>query len=173
MIGKILMFFTFPGAIFNTIIKIIYCRIFRVAVIDMRYFDLGTLTGYIEHEIPKKFINQINIVLLPFITGTLLGIFISFPGTVGIDDHGVFHLFYFILVWLGLSIVIHSIPKIEYAQKMMRRLWSRETGFFTKLICTPFLTVIYLANALTYIEIISVIFGLVVVYLPALILEGV
>ena len=173
MIGKILMFLTFPGAIFKTIIKIIYCRIFRVAVIDMKYFDAKTLSGYIEHEIPKKFIHQVNMVMLPFITGTLLGIFISFPGTVGIYDQGVFHLFYFMLVWLGLSVVIHSIPKIEYAQKMLKRLWSRETGFFTKLICTPFLTVLYIANALTYSEIISVISGLVVVYLPALILEGV
>ena len=131
------MLLTFPGAIFNTIIKIIYCRIFRVAVLDMRYFDLGTLTGYMKHEIPKKFTHQINMVLLPFITGTLFGFFISFPGTVGIDDHGIAHQFYFVLVWIGLSVVIHSIPKIEYTQTMLKRLWSRETGFFTKLVYGP------------------------------------
>jgi len=171
IIGKILLFLTFPGAIINSIIKQLFCRIFRVAVFDIAYFDLGNFSGYIEHEIPKKFSTQLAMVVMPFITGTLLGIAIAFPGTISIEDRGILHLMYFTSVWIGLSVVIHAVPKVTYAQKMLKTLWKNESSFLLKLSCSPFLALIYIANAMTYFELLSIIYGLAVVYLPSLIVN--
>ncbi len=171
IIGKILLFLTFPGAIINSIIKLLFCRIFRVAVFDISYFDLGNFSGYIEHEIPKKFFNQLAIVVLPFITGSVLGITIAFPGTISIEDRGMLHLLYFISVWIGISVVIHSVPKVTYTQKMLKTLWKNESSFLIKLLCSPFLALIYIANAMTYFELLSIIYGIAVVYLPSLIIN--
>lgn len=173
MIGKIIMFFTFPGAIINSVIKQILCKKLRVAIYDISYFDLESFSWNINHELPKKFKNQLLIVILPFITGSLLGIIMAFPGTLSIEDHGGWQILYLSTIWLGISTVVQSVPKVEYSQRMLKKLWERETGFFIKLLCTPFLAIIYIVNILTFFEVVALIYGSVVVHIPALILEGI
>ena len=118
--GFLISIITFPGVIVHEAAHQLFCRLARVAVLDVCYFRLGNPAGYVTHEIPRKPYQHILIGIGPFILNTLLGALISLPAAIPIlkfkMDFSASTFLEFILIWLGVSIAMHSFPSTTDAK---------------------------------------------------------
>jgi len=145
--GFIISIATFPGVIVHELAHQLFCRISKVAVIDVCYFRLGNPAGYVQHEIPKKPIQNILIGIGPFLLNTLIGGLIAMPASIQIIKFKDYSNFvYLFLTWLGVSIIMHSFPSIGDAKSIWNTIWRKETNLFVKLIGTPIVGIIFLCS---------------------------
>src|SRR5215831_7036948 len=109
---------TFPGVIVHELARRSFCRLARVAILDARYFGAGDPGGYVDYEPPRKRWQAVAIEIGPFFVNTLLGVLIATPGVIPLLLFGIESgsLLDYVLVWLGLSIAIHTFPTVEDAK---------------------------------------------------------
>lgn len=165
--GFIISIATFPGVIVHELAHQLFCRLSKVAVIDVCYFRFGNPAGYVQHEVPKKASQNILIGIGPFIVNTIIGGMISMPAAIQIikfrDYSNILHLF---LTWLGVSIVMHSFPSIVDAKSIWDSVWKKETSVLTKIIATPLVGLLFICS-LGSIAWLDLIFGIgVALFIP-------
>src|SRR5437762_10128220 len=80
--GQLIAILTFPGVIVHEAAHQLFCRLFRVAVLDVCYFRVGNPAGYVLHEIPAYPNQQIWIGIGPFLINTLVGALIAAPAAI-------------------------------------------------------------------------------------------
>lgn len=145
--GFIISILTFPGVIVHELAHQLFCRSARVAVLDVCYFKFGNPAGYVVHEIPAKAYQQILIGIGPFFLNTIIGALIALPAAIPIIKFGSGDPTDSFLIWLGVSIAMHSFPSTEDAKCIWNAVWSKETTFLVKIIGTPIVGLIYLGAA--------------------------
>jgi Putative zincin peptidase len=109
--GFIISLLTFPGVIVHEWAHKIACNLFGVAVSKVVYFKLdfklvGGEAGYVQHEIPKRYIESLCISSAPLFVNTLVAL------ACGLVAHQV-HATpfpYYLFVWLGFSAGSHAFP---------------------------------------------------------------
>lgn len=145
--GFIISIVTFPGVIVHELAHQLFCRLSKVAVIEVCYFRFGNPAGFVRHEIPKKASQNILIGVGPFIVNTLIGALISMPAAIQIikfkDYSNVLFLF---LTWLGISIVMHSFPSIADAKSIWNSVWRKETNILIKVFGTPLVGILFICS---------------------------
>jgi hypothetical protein len=77
--GFIISLLTFPGVIVHEWAHKIACNLFGVAVSRVVYFKLdfklaGGEAGYVQHEIPKRYIESLCISSAPLFVNTLVAL---------------------------------------------------------------------------------------------------
>ena len=165
--GFIVSILTFPGIIVHEMAHQLFCRWQRVAVFDVCYFRFGNPTGYVVHEIAPSAFKNLFISIGPFFVNTILGALIAFPATVLKFESG--NAVDYFLIWLGISIAMHSFPSTGDAKSIWQAVRSREVPWLTRLIAAPIVGVIYL-GAIGSVVWLDLIYGAaVVVFLPNLI----
>ncbi|SEP42903.1 metalloprotease family protein [Propionispora vibrioides] len=139
--GFLISIVTFPGVIVHEIAHQFFCRVFRVAVVDVCYFRVGNPAGYVIHETPKNLWHQLFIAIGPFIINTVLGAIIAFPAamkyhfsSMGILDG--------LLMWVGISIAMHSFPSSGDAKSIWNA--TKQAPFLVKTVSFPLVGLIYL-----------------------------
>ena len=65
--GFLIALVTFPGVIVHEMAHQLFCRLFRVAVLDVCYFRLGNPSGYVLHESPRTTAQHLVIGIGPFL----------------------------------------------------------------------------------------------------------
>jgi hypothetical protein len=149
--GFLISVLTFPGVIVHELAHQIFCRIFRVAVLDVCYFKLGNPAGYVVHEHPKNTYSQILIGIGPFFINTIIGALISLPAALPILNFGLkFNsntIVSYFLIWVGVSIAMHSFPSTGDAKSMWSAIKSKETNFLAKVFGAPIVLLIYIGAA--------------------------
>lgn len=170
--GFIISIATFPGVIVHELAHQLFCRLTKVAVLDVCYFRVGNPAGFVRHEVPKKASHNILIGIGPFIVNTIIGGLIAMPASVQIikfkDYSNILYLF---LTWLGVSIVMHSFPSIGDAKTIWDSIWKRKTSALVKIIGTPVVGIIFLCS-LGSIAWLDLIFGIgVAVFIPNLLIS--
>jgi hypothetical protein len=80
--GEFIALLTFPGVIIHEMAHMLFCRLSKVAVLDVCYFRFGNPAGYVMHEEPPNFGSAFLISVGPFIVNSLLCILICFPAFV-------------------------------------------------------------------------------------------
>ncbi len=168
-IGFFVLIMTFPGAIINSVIQQLFCRTLRVAVINTNYVNI--FSKMVDYEEPKDSTKHILITILPFITGTILGMIMAFPCMIEIDDKGAFNIIKSLTLWFGLSTVIHSIPKIENGKLLWENVFSNDKKFIQKIFTVPVIGFIYLINLLKVSDLITVIYGIVMINIPMIVIS--
>ena len=145
--GFIISIITFPGVIVHEIAHQLFCRICRVAVLDVCYLRVGNPSGYVVHEHPKSSYQQILIGIGPFFLNTILGALIALPAAIPIlnfgDKLGANNIIDYFLIWLGVSVAMHSFPSTGDAQSLWNTVKDKETSLITKIFATPIVLLIY------------------------------
>jgi hypothetical protein len=145
--GFLISLVTFPGVIVHELAHQLFCRLSRVAVLDVCYFRLGNPAGYVVHEIPAKASQHILIGIGPFSLNTILGALIALPAAIPVIQFENAAPLDYVLIWLGVSIAMHSFPSTTDAKGIWSAVWSRETSILTKIIATPIVGLIFLCAA--------------------------
>ncbi|MBI5361182.1 MAG: DUF3267 domain-containing protein [Planctomycetes bacterium] len=142
--GEFIAVLTFPGVIVHEFAHQLFCRFSRVAIADVCYFRYGNPSGYVVHETPRKLYQHILIGIGPFFVNTIIGALITLPAALPvIQFKSGGGLLDFFLIWLGVSIAMHSFPSIGDAQSIWQAVWRKETPIFIKLIGVPVVGLIY------------------------------
>ena len=145
--GFLISIITFPGVIVHEAAHQLFCRLSRVAVLDVCYFRFGNPAGYVVHEHPQKTYQNILIGIGPFFLNTVVGALIALPAAIPVIKFGSGNLFDYFLIWLGVSIAMHSFPSTGDAKSIWTAVWSKETGWLAKIVATPIVGLIFICAA--------------------------
>lgn len=145
--GFLIAALTFPGVIVHELAHQLFCRIMRIAVLDVCYFRLGNPAGYVTHEIPREPSQQIWIGVGPFLINTVVGALIALPAVIPVMKFQSGTGLDYFLLWLGVSIAMHAFPSTGDAEGIWKAVRSKQTTLPVKVIGTPLVGMIYLCAA--------------------------
>ena len=137
---------TFPGVIVHESAHQLFCRIFRVPVYDVVYFQMKNPCGYVAHEPTERPLASFMISVGPFLVNTVLGMLIVFPAAIELFRFEVYHnVLSLLLGWLGISILMHAFPSTGDAKVMVQSILKNpEVNLFVKIITAPVIGLVYL-----------------------------
>lgn len=144
--GFIISIITFPGVIIHELAHQIFCRLFRVPVYEVKYFQFANPSGYVLHESPENPWKTFMISIGPFLVNTFLGMIIIAPAAIELitfsDYSNPLNL---ILGWVGFSTLMHAFPSTGDAKVMIDNiLKNRNVNLIFKIIVSPIIGLIYL-----------------------------
>lgn len=143
--GILITFVTFPGVIVHELAHQLFCRIFKVAVFEVKYFQFSNPAGYVIHEKPSKQYQHLLIAVGPFILNSILGALIALPAAYDIMTFSdTSNMLNYILAWLGVSIAMHSFPSTVDAKSIWDMLKESDTPLYLKIVGYPIVSLIYL-----------------------------
>jgi hypothetical protein len=71
--GIAITMLTFPGVIVHELAHQLFCRLFKIPVFEVVYFQMKNPAGYVLHETPQSKWQTMMISVGPFVLNTLLG----------------------------------------------------------------------------------------------------
>ncbi|SNT18997.1 Putative zincin peptidase [Noviherbaspirillum humi] len=146
--GKVIAAATFPGVVVHELAHQLFCRLFKVPVFEVCYFQFGDPAGFVVHGEPKKWPHHVLIGAGPFFINSLLGAFLSFPSALRIVEfNGAASVLDIALMWFGVSIAMHAIPSKSDAKSMWQSVSGKRASFLAKMIVAPIVGLIYLLAA--------------------------
>jgi Putative zincin peptidase len=142
--GPLIALVTFPGVIVHELAHQLFCRWFRIPVLNVCYFRFGNPAGFVIHEPAPKSYQSVLISVGPFLVNTAIGAIVSFPAALPVIKFGSGDLLDVFLIWLGVSIAMHAIPSTGDAKSM----WQSVKGVspVKRLLVMPIVGIIYLAT---------------------------
>lgn len=169
--GFLISAVTFPGVIVHELAHLMFCKFFKLAVFDVCYFRLGNPSGYVVHEVPKNPIQQIMIGIGPFLINTIIGALISLPAAISVLKFENGDIIEYILIWLGVSIAMHSFPSTGDANTIWNSVIKKDTPLVIKITALPLVGVIYIC-ALGSVVWLDLFYGLAVaMFIPKAIIK--
>lgn len=142
--GAVVTAVTFPGVVVHEFAHQLFCRLFRVAVFEVKYFQFGNPAGYVLHEPVRNPVHQLFIGIGPFIVNTILAALIAFPAALPIK-FGEATFVDYLLVYLGVCVGMHAFPSTGDAKTMWNSLMKGEdTPLWLKAVTLPVVGIIYL-----------------------------
>jgi len=145
--GQIVSLFTFPGVIVHELAHQLFCRLSKIAVFEVCYFRFGNPAGYVIHETPKAISKQIAISIGPFFLNTIVGSLIALPAVIPVmtfSDNS--NWLNYVLIWLGVSIAMHSFPSMQDAKSIWTLIRDRQTPILHKIFATPLVGLLYICS---------------------------
>ena len=144
--GIVISIITFPGVMVHELAHQFFCRIMRVPVYKVKYFQFANPSGYVLHEATGKPFKAFMIAIGPFIVNTLLGIIIITPAAIELikfkDYSNPINL---LLGWLGFSILMNAFPSIGDAKVMVSSiLKNKNVEMIVKILVAPVIGLIYI-----------------------------
>jgi len=158
--GVLIAIITFPGVIVHELSHQIFCRLRRVPVYEVKYFQVKSPCGYVIHEPSDNPMTTFIISAGPFILNTIVGALILLPASVEMVEFNLFSslrasnvdLAYFLTtipvllsMWLGISILMHAFPSAGDARAIVATvLKNKDVSVPTKILMAPFVGMMYL-----------------------------
>ena len=164
--GQIISLATFPGVVIHELSHLICCRIFGAEVKDVCYFRLGNPSGYVIHATCKNWLHTVAIAAGPFLFNSLLCIFLAFPVSLSgnLEENSLIKIF---ILWLSISIGMHSIPSKGDAKSMWQAVSGKRGSIAAKLLVAPIVGFIYLMSLGSFIWL-DLIYALILAaYIPS------
>lgn len=151
--GLVISMVTFPGVIVHELAHQICCRLCRIPVYEVKYFQAKNPCGYVVHEATDNPWKNMITAMGPFLVNTILGILVTLPSATvvyGIGDldnaaSGPMLLLNLFLYWMGVSIMMHAFPSTGDAKAMVQGiLKNSEVNILAKIVAAPFIGLIYI-----------------------------
>lgn len=144
--GFLISAVTFPGVMVHEFAHQLFCRLFRVPVYKVVYFQFENPSGYVSHEPTKRPLAAFMISVGPFIVNTLLGMLIVFPAAIELIHFKVYgNVLNLFLGWLGISILMHAFPSTGDARVMSNTILKNpDVNLLVKMVTAPVIGLIYL-----------------------------
>ncbi len=129
----------------------LFCRLRRVAIFDVCFFQLSGTAGYVIHEKSQDFTSIFLISMGPFIVNSILCIFFCLPTMIPMRVFGQAGLLSYFLLWVGLSIGMHAFPSTQDANVLWQSAKSSVAiGNPLAIISFPLVVAVYAANILRF-----------------------
>jgi len=145
--GFVISWITFPGVIVHELAHALFCRLFGIGIYEIKYFQLTTSfrapTGYVVHEPAKHAWQNVVVAIGPLVVNTILGAIIAAPAAIPALHFESVDVVNGFLLWLGVSIAMHSFPSTGDAALIWRTISSKGTPLWTKVIGMPLIGLIY------------------------------
>lgn len=149
--GEAMSILTFPGIIVHEFSHMFFCKLRKVAVLDVCYFQVGNPAGYVVHESTSNFTTTFLISMGPFFINTLFCLMICLPAYMPIQFFELSHPLSYFLIWLGVSIGMHAIPSNQDANNVFHQAKHKiKQGNVLAIISFPLVGMIYLFNLLRF-----------------------
>lgn len=142
--GFLISLLTFPGVIVHELAHQLFCRLLKVPVFEVVYFQLQNPAGYVLHEAPQNKWHSLLISTGPFFVNTLLGAIIALPAALPVAEFGTAGPLEYVLIYLGVSIAMHAFPSTGDAQAIWKTLKEEDVPLLLKIIAYPIVGLIYL-----------------------------
>ncbi|MGN1181085.1 MAG: DUF3267 domain-containing protein [Suilimivivens sp.] len=154
--GILISAVTFPGVAVHELSHQICCRICRIPVYEVKYFQLQNPCGYVLHEPTSNPWKNLLTGLGPFFINTFIGMIITFPAYFCLWGGGKYMYGYgsgntamtailMVLYWLGLSILMHAFPSTGDAKSLVESVMkNNQVNIVAKIVTAPFIGLIYL-----------------------------
>ena len=150
--GWLISILTFPGVIVHEAAHMLFCRLRKVAILDVCFFRVGNPAGYVVHEQVDDFTTAFLIDVGPFFVNSFLCVLFCFPAYVPVRVFDRGDPLSFFLIWLGVSIGMHAFPSTQDATNLWHQSSKALRGFNPlALIGFPLVVLIYVANVLSII----------------------
>lgn len=144
--GFIIAWVTFPGVIVHELAHQLFCRWQGLAVLDVKYFQFGIRVGYVLHEPPPSAWQTVLISGGPLILNTVVGLLIAGPASLAWFTFGAASALDYLLLWLGISVAMHSFPSIQDTKNVLTALSSSGTPLSVKLCSYPLVCLFVLGS---------------------------
>jgi len=144
--GQVITLLTFPGVIMHELAHMLFCLWTGTRVTKVRLFRFGNPAGYVIHEHPSSAWKTILIGVGPFFVNTIVGFLIAlsaFPLRGGNGSLKTTVLFA-ILMWLAVSVAMHSFPSKGDAKGIWGTVSDRSCPILAKIVAVPIVGFIYL-----------------------------
>lgn len=144
--GVVISLATFPGVIVHELAHQLFCRLYKVPVFKVVYFQMDNPVGYVMHEQPREKWHGIMISVGPFIVNSIVGAIIALPAVIPVfelNDAGPLDI---LLMYLGISIAMHAFPSTGDAQSILQSIREKDTKPLIKIIGYPIVGLIYLGT---------------------------
>jgi len=163
--GFVITWFTFPGVMVHELAHKLFCHWTGTRVLQVCYFRFGNPAGFVIHEKPTSVWKHMLIGIGPLFVNTFIGLML---GLVALTLKGKSEPAFMALMWLAVSIAMHSFPSTGDAKSIWAAVWHREAPVLTKVIGTPLVGLIVI-GAIGSIFWLDLIYGVgVVVGIPSL-----
>ena len=146
--GQLISLLTFPGVIAHEWAHKLYCNWTGVLVHKVVYFQFANPAGYVLHSEPKKYSQVFWISVGPLVINSFLTIFISWLASQTVVDS----IFYYILLWLAVSIGMHAFPSDQDAVHIFEKskYIIKDGGSILHYLAYIFYGLIWIANKLRF-----------------------
>jgi hypothetical protein len=144
--GVLISIVTFPGVIVHELAHQLFCRLYKVPVFKVVYFQVSNPVGYVMHEPPREKWQSIMISVGPFLINSVLGAIIALPAVIPVFELGSGSLVDYLLIYLGVSIAMHAFPSTGDAQVIFKAIKDDDTKPWIKIIGYPVVGLIYLGS---------------------------
>lgn len=170
--GWLIAMLTFPGVIVHEAAHMFFCRLRRVAILDVCFFRFGDPAGYVIHEPIEDFSTAFMVSTGPFFINSLLCMLFCFPAFVSVRIFQHSDPLSSFLIWLGVSIGMHAFPSNQDAQSLWNQAKTAAQHWNPLAILTfPLIVVVYAANLLRFFWL-DVLYGITIgLLLPELIFK--
>ncbi len=137
-----------------------FCRLLRLPVYEVKYFQLKNPCGYVFHERCDNPYGNLLISAGPFLVNTLIGAIILFPVSIEMSGFGVYEGIMnknialgsipfigvkLINYWLGISVLMHAFPSTGDANALIATvLKNKNINIFAKILVAPVVGLIYI-----------------------------
>ncbi len=146
--GILIAVLTFPGVIVHELAHQIFCRLCRIPVYKVKYFQFANPCGYVIHEATDNPMKNFLCAMGPFFVNTIIGMLIILPASVDIflfrSLWGT-HPLKLLLAWVGFSILMHAFPSTGDADSMVKSiLKNTSVSMPVKIVVAPVIGLVYL-----------------------------
>jgi hypothetical protein len=144
--GYLISLITFPGVIVHELAHQLFCRLYKVPVFKVVYFQMSNPVGYVLHEAPREKWKSIMISVGPFFVNTILGALIALPAAIPVFKLSNGGPLDYLLIYLGVSVAMHAFPSTGDASAILHSIRDRDTNIWVKIIGYPVVGLIYLGS---------------------------
>jgi len=109
-LGIILTALTFPGVMVREAAHLMFVRIAKLAIFDVRFLELAPPFGHVQHEHSNHFGAALLETLGPFAINSALCVLFCWSVFLPVWQLRIFDPLAYLFYWLGLSMGIHALP---------------------------------------------------------------
>jgi len=147
--GFIISIATFPGVILHEAAHLFFCRVNKLAVLDVCYFRVGNPAGYVVHEATTDFKKAFMVSMGPFFVNTFFCMLFCSAAFLPVWELGVADPLSYCLYWLGLSIGMHAFPSNQDMQGIWHLMPAEAKRFnLLAILSYPIVALVYVLNLL-------------------------
>ncbi len=144
--GILITIITFPGVIVHELAHQLFCRLARIPVFKVCYFQFKNPCGYVIHEASENPWKNLIISVGPFILNTVVGAVILVPASIDLfkfSNYG--NPLSLLLGWLGLSILMHAFPSSGDAKSLYESvIKNKSVNLLAKIVVFPVIGFIWI-----------------------------
>lgn len=144
--GQFISLLTFPGVIVHELAHQLFCRLYKVPVFKVVYYQFENPAGYVLHERVSNKFHSIMISVGPFIVNTVVGGLIALPASLPVFKFNTAGPLDYLLIYLGVSIAMHAFPSRGDADSIWESMKEESTPLWAKVIGYPVIGLIYLGS---------------------------